>query len=272
VFLKNLIVQYLQEGIAVHNSGHVEIEGSIIGDCFFTAVNVYTVAAPNDELVFTNTIFKSVGGPAIVTIPGEFSGAVVNKNYLPKITVNGFMDIYNWMRPEELKNLISRLDAGMFGDLSSVNGFNIDNLLSYLGDFMVRIFNRPETRHMFYKDPKTGDDYINFGAFIIGLYSAPNKNLLSLNDSSLELLSLTLPVKEATMSNEQDLYIFNLAIQFAVVAMGIKDKGTLGNTSYVVTYDMNGKTPKNKPGDPIPQNEETFNKLTGVYSLLKTKK
>ncbi|MCL2629935.1 MAG: Ig-like domain-containing protein [Firmicutes bacterium] len=259
IFITNVILQYLSEGVVLEENLYAEIEGSIIGDCALTAFNIRSKATEDDTLVFTNVILKTTGGPSMVSSPVGFDAGVFKNQYLPKMYINGFMDIYNWVTPEQLQSLIGKLGEGAISDLTDgVPALDATKLFEYLAEFLTRLLLRPENASLFYYDVRTGQNYVNLGSFFIGLYGIADASQVVIEDKSLTLLPITVPRSELRVSPV--VFAANAAVQLAS-----KMEADLMRPSYILTYNMADAPPKNRPGDPIPQNEETFNKLTSVY-------
>lgn len=255
IIIKNVILQLLECGIYVHDAKNLTVEGSIIGDCFFTGINGANDPPAEHIMILRNNIFKTTGGPSVMLAIYSFNSEFYNKNPLPYVRIEGFMDIYNWKTVQEVRGLLNGIDRSLFDSLKDF--LKPENLIETVGDILTSLFEREDMAYLTYKDPLTGEKYISLGVFALGFMNTPDPSRIKLEDEGLKILKLEIPCNDGSDTG----FLMGLINNLTQIYMNM----SVTSPCYIVSYDFGDGEPRNKPGDPIPQSLEIFNKLKSYY-------
>lgn len=251
VEFKYSVIQFCNTGIKLKKVKNVLIEGCILGYSATTAIDIKKDNQPDYFFTIKNTVIKQCGGPGILLAIYRFDPEDFDKNYMPRFTVEGFLDITNWKTTKEMTSLVTGLDKSVFSGIASF--VDPDNLMALLAERLEELFTSPSMSHLLYTNASDGQQYICAGVFVLGMYTKPDKNFFTLEDPALTVLPVAWPNDRSSLG----------LIARGIDALTMRYLNmTIFHPNYLLSYDFSGgKEPRYKPGDSIPQDFALYDRL-----------
>ncbi|MFW5780567.1 MAG: hypothetical protein ACOCWI_03870, partial [Bacillota bacterium] len=243
--IRNIISRYAWNGVHLVDNKEVIVEGSILGNTGFAAVYIgnsyYDTDEEKHKITFKNIVFRETSCASIIIAPKSSDTKITDKNYVPDIIFEGFVDSYNWKKVEELKKMFEGFEASMFGDFSAIKSF-MDNLMDEL---VTNILTDEQNSQIVYIDDK-GETWVSMNMFCLGLNEyIDDESFIFEDEDSFEMVPVYLP-------------------SFLINSLKMFVKYKLDHPCYFMIYKFDGENnPKIKPRDACPENEELFNRLKG---------
>ena len=270
-FDKPIIIRYSQfkncnRGLEFQSCENIHIEGCIFGDNWGTSIHITQHALEGDfphQMTFKNNVFKMTQGPAVEFVVGWVNQANINRNIIPRINIEGFMDIYNWKEASTFPNIFTDMMLSMIGNLGMPDSFmdfakttviNIIKELFFIDHKGACKNIKPEMQHLFYE--RDGKHYASLGIIGLGLMCVADQTNVNVNTNSVELLTIGF----------RDEYGDPLgALEGAsLIASSITGFDVpLDNSTFMVCANFSDGEPEIGPGDPVPSSYELYDKLTG---------
>ena len=261
LIFKFLDIKYFHDAISFESSHNLTLEGSIVGDCFGGALNVIQQYAPEGAYInLANIVFKSTSSPSIMLSNGsimpqgteEHNDDAVHKarlarNYLPTITIDGFIDNYNWKKQNQLSSLLSLFQEDWFDDMDFIS---YDRFTSYIGGVLEELFKEPEYSHMIYKD-NNGESWVSMMGFVTGIWSDVDIDNVNLENDNYSILEMQMPKRGI------------MGISLALVSQFLEID--VYNPCYIISYDFKDNAPAILPNQPCPNDEALLLRLQGNY-------
>ncbi|MFA5449070.1 MAG: Ig-like domain-containing protein [Clostridia bacterium] len=257
--VKNLIARYANESLVIDKCEDVLIEGCILGETYFTALTILSRPENESTIILRNNIIRKTEGPTVLVFTSPIYQELFNKNIMPTLRIEGFYDVYNWKTEEEIKNMMSAMDPTILNEFSQY--VDPKQLFSMIGEGVRSMFTRKEMDNIAYIDPDTKDKYYCVGALVLGLFQTIDIEKLTIEDEGLSCHKLDLPSGDGSQ-------IGTIVAIIEGLARIIAPEMTIMHSNYVITYDMKpGEGPRNKPGDPVPQTKELYERLNQYYAV-----
>ncbi len=269
VYFRYLQVYNTHRGLQIGYHYDVTVEGCILGDnaetsvfAFYYNENDRRLDIPN-KLVFRNNVFKISSGPSIlvasVPIDMNIDSSV---NCAPDLRFEGFNDMYNWKTKEEFVQCISGLIGsyvGMFTDGALKDAID-QFLMPALNDVVKEISKGDEIQDLYFK--YAGKEYVSLGAVGLGALFCFDATNVTIQSENLMLKDLPFRDSNGNPAGKKLGSLENLMKKLAP-ELGMKNVTTLCNPSAVVCTNFSKGEPDIKPGDPIPNSIDLYDKLTG---------
>lgn len=259
IVFRYLDIRYLHDGIYFGSSNNLSIEGSILGDCFGASINVIQIKSyDNSYINLKNIVFKVSNSPSMMLSNGGITpqGEEANNpelmkerlkgNYLPRITIDGFIDNYNWKRQNQLSSIFSLFEESWFDDIGFIT---YDTFISYLSNILEELFERPEYSNLLYRDEK-GVKWVSMMGFATGLWANINPDVIEINNDDYTVLNMHMPSSG----------VIGLVLVGLSQYLGIKSD----NTCYIISYDFKDNAPDILPNQPCPNDQALLNRLQGI--------
>jgi hypothetical protein len=244
------ILQYAKTSIRLYKARNVTIEGCILGNTGYVSIEVMQDNVPS-YITLRNVVMRQSDSPSIMVAPSDFYPELFDKNIMPYITIEGFLDMTNWMLPNHLSGILGGLDPS---SLSGIADFvNPQSILNVITKLVEEIFQRPDNSYLLYTNPTDGQKYICAGGFFMGLYVKPDPNNVTIQRESLKLLPVVFPTDDSTPG---------VFVSWVDAITKSNLNMTIRHPSYILSYDFtDGKKPKYGPGDSIPQDFTLYQRL-----------
>lgn len=246
-------LRFMNDAVQIKQCKDVTINGSILGECDFLAVQFEYDPPADADIVIKNTVFKKTKGPSILAMNNSFTLDNFNKNALPRLTIEGFADFYNWKTMGELELMLQAMNPASLGKLEEL-GLDVPALMGFFGTIIRVLFERKDMEQFSYKPAGDENRYVPAGIIILGMYLKADPDRVELKDDGLTLLRADVP-------NDNSPWVQQIKL-FETLAQLVDKRIKLTNSIYMATYDM-GDKPRNEPGDPVPENEELYMRLRG---------
>ncbi|MBO7178474.1 MAG: hypothetical protein J6V69_05175, partial [Clostridia bacterium] len=271
--------RYLQiynahRGIEIGYHYNVLIEGCILGDNFDDSIFAYyynenerRFPEKGNKLTIRNNVFKISRGPSIMfaSMPTDFDKLDSNSNIAPDVTFEGFNDFYNWQRKDEFYGNISKMIAGyvgMFVESGSALGNAINSLLLPILDKVLKDVSKGDSvQDLYYK--YAGEEYVSFGAMGLGALFYFDPSHIKIESEGLMLTDL--PFRDNNGKPIGQMQYLEDTMVGLHDTINLPNATTICNTSTIVCTDFSKGEPEIKPGDPIPNSKELYDKLRGNY-------
>lgn len=240
--LRYVIARYAYRSLNISlNKSVMTVEGCILGNTGLAAIyfadNYMDDFTKAGTLIIRNCVFKETGCASLVTTPYSINKNITDKNYVPNVKIEGFIDSYNWKKVNQLHGIFNALDDKTLGDIKDAREA-ISNLLA---KYLEKLLKKEEG--LVYTD-ENGEEWVAMNLFALGLndYIDPRAFDLSGNEE-FALMPLAL---EKGIAN-----IVKKLIDYDV-----------HNPCYLMTYKFDTeKGPIIKPKDACPENEALFTRL-----------
>ncbi|HOB63873.1 MAG TPA: hypothetical protein PKH08_01765, partial [Clostridia bacterium] len=193
-------------------------------------------------------VFKMSEGPAGIIVTAEFNPDEFNKSVVPEFVVEGFLEIYNWKTEAQIAPAFNVFNIDKMDFLSAyVDPVALNNLVN---DSIAELIKSEKMAHLFYTD-KNGDRYGSMGIFILGALFKPDKDKITIKDENIILSTLPLSNIGGRAGSMIDF----------INALTERNGMKINNECYIIGYNFAGREPKVKPGEPVPQNFELYERL-----------
>ena len=248
VYVRFIDVRYFNHSLHLTNNHNLTVESSLLGDCFQTAIFSENNYGNDNYLGIKNCVFKPTNSASISIGPRGFI-TDVTVTYMPKIEFSGFIDSYNWLRTENLSNIIDSFSEDDFSALPPGIGINqVKGLLDWLlGD----LFETPGYRHLYYTDEKN-NRYVSLAAFIIGLWSEVDISNITTNLDDMIILELAMPKANSGLIGN----ILKAAEEMT--------KLKFSHSCYLLSYEFENNKPRILPNTPCPTDETLLKRLQNL--------
>ena len=259
-------IKNCNRGIEFHSSENIYIEGCIFGDNWNTSVHVANYELEGDfphQITFKNNVFKMTQGPSVEFVVRRVKESTLNRNIIPHVYIEGFMDIYNWKEASSFPDIFANMMLGLLGDMGMPDSFwefAKNTIANIIREIWFVDYNgackkiRPEMQHLFYE--RDGKNYASLGVLGLGLMSIASEENVHINTDSVEMLHVNF-----SDENGEPLGALGGAgfIASSVIGMDVP----MGNSCFIICANFSDGEPEIGPGDPVPNSYELYDKLTG---------
>ena len=250
------------KGVHAHGSDLFTLEGCIIGDNYTTGGELaYSVANYNSgcKLVLKNNVFKTSRGPSLMISPRTLNDEVLDKSITPYISVEGFMDVYNWKTREQLPDVFSTTVGTMVSAFIPSSLLDVPEIVS---NAMTEVMNNEIYDNLFFN--YAGEQYISLAVTVLGLMCTTTPDRITIAPVS-GMASFEMPLHDANgtplgeLKNLESMIpsIGNLIGNPAVAKMKIS------HNPVIICPDFSTGSPNIMPGEQIPNDRELYDRLTG---------
>ena len=250
------------KGVHAHGSDLFTLEGCIIGDNYTTGGELaYSVANYNSgcKLVLKNNVFKTSRGPSLMISPRQLVDEVLNKPITPYISVEGFLDVYNWKTRKQLPDVFSTTVGTMVSAFIPSSLLDVPEIVS---NAMTDVMNNEIYDNLFFN--YAGEQYISLAVTVLGLMCTTTPDRITIADGT-GMASFEMPLHDANgtplgeLKNVESLIpsIGNLIGNATVAKMKIS------HNPVIICPDFSTGSPNIMPGEQIPNDRELYDRLTG---------
>ena len=260
VEIKYCQVSGFNSGLFLNNVQNVLIEGCIIGDNYQNGVTLsYEPGrAEHCTVIIRNNIFKQTGGAAVQLVTSWFHESAMDKPFPLTIKIEGFMDAYNWKQRSEFKDIFATSILGLVGTdyiQGSLREMFVDAIAKIINSFIKE----PEYDHLFYK--YQGNEYASFAIMGVGLIAPADTGIVNTEDANDQIQKYPI-----VLEDEKGVPVGDLKSVAALVGMVVSSSKPLHitNPCFLACPDFENGEPEIKPGDPVPNSKELYEKLTST--------
>ena len=250
------------KGVHAHGSDLFTLEGCIIGDNYTTGGELaYSVANHNSgcKLVLKNNVFKTSRGPSLMISPRQLVDEVLNQSITPYISVEGFLDVYNWKTRKQLPDVFSTTVGTMVSAYVPSSLLDVPEIVS---NAMTEVMNNEIYDNLFFN--YAGEQYISLAVTVLGLMCTTTPDRITIADGT-GMASFEMPLHDANgtplgeLKNVESLIpsIGNLIGNATVAKMKIS------HNPVIICPDFSTGSPNIMPGEQIPNDRELYDRLTG---------
>ena len=250
------------KGVHAHGSDLFTLEGCIIGDNYTTGGELaYSVANYNSgcKLVLKNNVFKTSRGPSLMISPRQLVDEVLNQSITPYISVEGFLDVYNWKTRKQLPDVFSTTVGTMVSAFIPSSLLDVPEIVS---NAMTDVMNNEIYDNLFFN--YAGEQYISLAVTVLGLMCTTTPDRITIADGT-GMASFEMPLHDANgtplgeLKNVESLIpsIGNLIGNATVAKMKIS------HNPVIICPDFSTGSPNIMPGEQIPNDRELYDRLTG---------
>ena len=250
------------KGVHAHGSDLFTLEGCIIGDNYTTGGELaYSVANYNSgcKLVLKNNVFKTSRGPSLMISPRQLVDEVLNQSITPYISVEGFLDVYNWKTRKQLPDVFSTTVGTMVSAYIPSSLLDVPEIVS---NAMTDVMNNEIYDNLFFN--YAGEQYISLAVTVLGLMCTTTPDRITIADGT-GMASFEMPLHDANgtplgeLKNVESLIpsIGNLIGNATVAKMKIS------HNPVIICPDFSTGSPNIMPGEQIPNDRELYDRLTG---------
>ena len=250
------------KGVHAHGSDLFTLEGCIIGDNYTTGGELaYSVANYNSgcKLVLKNNVFKTSRGPSLMISPRQLVDEVLNQSITPYISVEGFLDVYNWKTRKQLPDVFSTTVGTMVSAYIPSSLLDVPEIVS---NAMTEVMNNEIYDDLFFN--YAGEQYISLAVTVLGLMCTTTPDRITIADGT-GMASFEMPLHDANgtplgeLKNLESLIpsIGNLIGNATVAKMKIS------HNPVIICPDFSTGSPNIMPGEQIPNDRELYDRLTG---------
>lgn len=247
------------EGLSLRNTISSLVEGCIFGENYSSGISIQHEPNRAEDCSFTfkNNIFKQQGGGAIQLVTSYFHENIMDKTFKADFNFEGFMDVYNWKQREELQNIFANAIVSLVGSDILVGSIK-DILVNGVSDIVEEIFKMPEYDGLFYK--YGGKEYASFAFVGLGLIAKIDPERIHSNTTS-PMRVFEIPLEDENGKPRGTLAEASLLIKLVVES---SQPLHITNSCYLACADFVDHEPEIKPGDPVPNSKELYEKLVGA--------
>ena len=249
------------EGLSLRNVSNALVEGCIFGENYLNGVSIQHEPGRADRCTYTfkNNIFKQQGGSAIQLVTSKFREPTMDKLINVDVVFEGFMDVYNWKQREEFKDIFAEGMLGLVGN-NIVTGTLRDHLAKALAEVVESFIMEEEYDGMFYK--YGGEEYASFAYMGLGVLSVLDQEGIRLN-SETPLHTFVIPLEDEKGKPKGKLETISSLLGMVI---NFSKPPHISNPCVLTCTDFINYEPEIKPGDPIPNSKELYEKLVGTIS------
>lgn len=262
VEIKYCQVSGFTDGLYFNNTNNVLVEGCIFGDNYNNGISLVYEPGRKEHCYITlrNNIFKQTGAAAVQLVTSWFHESTMDKEFPMTINIEGFMDVYNWKQRAEFKDIFATSILGLVGT-DYISGSLRDTLVESVAKVIHSFINEPEYDHLFYK--YQGKEYASFTFMGIGLIAKANPDVINTEKASSNIQKYLIPLED-----EEGNAVGTLSSITALIKMIVNSSKPLHitNPCFLACADFENGEPEIKPGDPVPNSKELYEKLTSAIN------
>ena len=250
------------KGVHAHGSDLFTLEGCIIGDNYTTGGELaYSVANYNSgcKLVLKNNVFKTSRGPSLMISPRQLVDEVLNQSITPYISVEGFLDVYNWKTRKQLPDVFSTTVGTMVSAYVPSSLLDVPEIVS---NAMTEVMNNEIYDDLFFN--YAGEQYISLAVTVLGLMCTTTPDRITIADGT-GMASFEMPLRDANGTPLGELKNLESMIPSIgnLVGNATVAKMKISHNPAIICPDFSTGAPNIMPGEQIPNDRELYDRLTG---------
>ena len=250
------------KGVHAHGSDLFTLEGCIIGDNYTTGGELaYSVANYNSgcKLVLKNNVFKTSRGPSLMISPRQLVDEVLNQSITPYISVEGFLDVYNWKTRKQLPDVFSTTVGTMVSAYVPSSLLDVPEIVS---NAMTEVMNNEIYDNLFFN--YAGEQYISLAVTVLGLMCTTTPDRITIADGT-GMASFEMPLRDANGTPLGELKNLESMIPSIgkLVGNATVAKMKISHNPAIICPDFSTGSPNIMPGEQIPNDRELYDRLTG---------
>ncbi len=260
VEVKYCQISGFNSGLFFNNAQSVLVEGCIIGDNYQNGITLSYEPGRAEHCTVTirNNIFKQTGGAAVQLVTSWFHESAMDKPFPLTINIEGFMDVYNWKQRSEFKDIFATSILGLVGT-DYIQGALREMFVDAIAKIINSFIREPAYDHLFYK--YQGNEYASFAIMGIGLIAPADINIINTESANDQIQRYPI-----ILENEKGEPVGELKSVSTLVGMVVSSSKPLHitNPCFLACPDFENGEPEIKPGDPVPNSKELYEKLTST--------
>ena len=250
------------KGVHAHGSDLFTLEGCIIGDNYTTGGELaYSVANHNSgcKLVLKNNVFKTSRGPSLMISPRQLVDEVLNQSITPYISVEGFLDVYNWKTRKQLPDVFSTTVGTMVSAYVPSSLLDVPEIVS---NAMTEVMNNEIYDDLFFN--YAGEQYISLAVTVLGLMCTATPDRITIADGT-GMASFEMPLHDANGTPLGELKNLESLIPSigSLIGNATVAKMKISHNPVIICPDFSTGSPNIMPGEQIPNDRELYDRLTG---------
>ena len=250
------------KGVHAHGSDLFTLEGCIIGDNYTTGGELaYSVANHNSgcKLVLKNNVFKTSRGPSLMISPRQLVDEVLNQSITPYISVEGFLDVYNWKTRKQLPDVFSTTVGTMVSAYVPSSLLDVPEIVS---NAMTEVMNNEIYDNLFFN--YAGEQYISLAVTVLGLMCTATPDRITIADGT-GMASFEMPLHDANGTPLGELKNLESLIPSigSLIGNATVAKMKISHNPVIICPDFSTGSPNIMPGEQIPNDRELYDRLTG---------
>ena len=250
------------KGVHAHGSDLFTLEGCIIGDNYTTGGELaYSVANYNSgcKLVLKNNVFKTSRGPSLMISPRQLVDEVLNQSITPYISVEGFLDVYNWKTRKQLPDVFSTTVGTMVSAYIPSSLLDVPEIVS---NAMTEVMNNEIYDDLFFN--YAGEQYISLAVTVLGLMCTTTPDRITIADGT-GMASFEMPLHDANGTPLGELKNLESLIPSigSLIGNATVAKMKISHNPVIICPDFSTGAPNIMPGEQIPNDRELYDRLTG---------
>ena len=250
------------KGVHAHGSDLFTLEGCIIGDNYTTGGELaYSVANHNSgcKLVLKNNVFKTSRGPSLMISPRQLVDEVLNQSITPYISVEGFLDVYNWKTRKQLPDVFSTTVGTMVSAYVPSSLLDVPEIVS---NAMTEVMNNEIYDDLFFN--YAGEQYISLAVTVLGLMCTTTPDRITIADGT-GMASFEMPLRDANGTPLGELKNLESMIPSIgnLIGNATVAKMKISHNPVIICPDFSTGSPNIMPGEQIPNDRELYDRLTG---------
>ena len=250
------------KGVHAHGSDLFTLEGCIIGDNYTTGGELaYSVANHNSgcKLVLKNNVFKTSRGPSLMISPRQLIDEVLNQSITPYISVEGFLDVYNWKTRKQLPDVFSTTVGTMVSAYIPSSLLDVPEIVS---NAMTEVMNNEIYDDLFFN--YAGEQYISLAVTVLGLMCTTTPDRITIADGT-GMASFEMPLHDANGTPLGELKNLESLIPSigSLIGNATVAKMKISHNPVIICPDFSTGSPNIMPGEQIPNDRELYDRLTG---------
>ena len=250
------------KGVHAHGSDLFTLEGCIIGDNYTTGGELaYSVANYNSgcKLVLKNNVFKTSRGPSLMISPRQLVDEVLNQSITPYISVEGFLDVYNWKTRKQLPDVFSTTVGTMVSAYIPSSLLDVPEIVS---NAMTEVMNNEIYDDLFFN--YAGEQYISLAVTVLGLMCTATPDRITIADGT-GMASFEMPLHDANGTPLGELKNLESLIPSigSLIGNATVAKMKISHNPAIICPDFSTGSPNIMPGEQIPNDRELYDRLTG---------
>ena len=250
------------KGVHAHGSDLFTLEGCIIGDNYTTGGELaYSVANYNSgcKLVLKNNVFKTSRGPSLMISPRQLVDEVLNQSITPYISVEGFLDVYNWKTRKQLPDVFSTTVGTMVSAYVPSSLLDVPEIVS---NAMTEVMNNEIYDDLFFN--YAGEQYISLAVTVLGLMCTATPDRITIADGT-GMASFEMPLHDANGTPLGELKNLESLIPSigSLIGNATVAKMKISHNPAIICPDFSTGSPNIMPGEQIPNDRELYDRLTG---------
>ena len=250
------------KGVHAHGSDLFTLEGCIIGDNYTTGGELaYSVANYNSgcKLVLKNNVFKTSRGPSLMISPRQLVDEVLNQSITPYISVEGFLDVYNWKTRKQLPDVFSTTVGTMVSAYIPSSLLDVPEIVS---NAMTEVMNNEIYDNLFFN--YAGEQYISLAVTVLGLMCTATPDRITIADGT-GMASFEMPLHDANGTPLGELKNLESLIPSigSLIGNATVAKMKISHNPVIICPDFSTGSPNIMPGEQIPNDRELYDRLTG---------